>query len=68
MRLAELDDDTPLEYEDSEEASIGHIYAFRVKDVAAALIAAVMDLRFDLEQDPGKRDPAIRFHQGRIRR
>lgn len=55
-----LDDDTPLEYEGSEEASIGHTYRFRVKDEAAALIAAVKNLPFAMEQDIARRDATIR--------
>ena len=54
-----LDDDTRVHYEGSEEATIGNIYAFRVKDVAAALIAAVTGRRFELERDPTKRDATI---------
>jgi hypothetical protein len=54
-----LDDDTRVHYEGSEEATIGNIYAFRVKDVAAALIAAVTGRQFELERDPKKRDATI---------
>ena len=54
-----LDDGTRVHYEGSEEATIGNIYAFRVKDVAAALIAAVTGRSFALERDPKTRDATI---------
>jgi hypothetical protein len=54
-----LTDDSDLRYSGSKEATVGNSYGYRVKDVAAALIAELRGLRFPVHTDPRRRDVEI---------
>jgi hypothetical protein len=54
-----LDDNTPVIYEGSEEATVGASYGYRVKDLAAEFIARITGLPFPISTDPAARDAAI---------
>ena len=54
-----LDDDKRVYYEGSEEATLGHIYRYRVKDLAAFYIGKIRNIPLILGEDPGKRDEEI---------
>jgi hypothetical protein len=54
-----LDDARPVSYEGSQEATLGNSYGFRVKDLAASLIAGIRNMPFLSEKDPAARDNAI---------
>lgn len=55
-----LDDPRPVRYEGSKEATLGNNYRYRVKDLAASLIAGIRHLTFAPDLDPEQRDEAIR--------
>jgi len=55
----QLDDDTPVYYEGSEEATIGDTYAYRVKDLAAFYIHQISNTLCEPDEDPGRRDEQI---------
>lgn len=61
-----LDDDTPVIYEGSQEAMVGASYGYRVKDLAAQLIAGITGLPFPLSTDPSVRDVAITEQRRRL--
>jgi hypothetical protein len=48
-----------MPYEGSEEATIAGDHRLRVKDLAGALIAAIIGASFPDDPDPGIRDAAI---------
>lgn len=54
-----LDDSTGVRFEGSEEATLGNAFGYRVKDIAASLIAALRQLPFAIDHDPNRRDAAI---------
>lgn len=54
-----LDDDTRLAYGGSKEATVGNSYRYRVKDVAASLVARIRGLRHPTQIDPAARDTDI---------
>lgn len=54
-----LDDETAVGYEGSKEATIGNAYRFRVKDLAAMLVAKIMKRPFRANEDAHARDAAI---------
>jgi hypothetical protein len=54
-----LGDDRPIHYSGSEEATFGNSYRYRVKDIAAFLIASIRSLPFAVDRDPGVRDAEI---------
>ena len=54
-----LDDARPVTYGGSQEAAFGNSYRFRVKDIAAALIARIRALPFAAGTRPKARDAAI---------
>ncbi|HEX6372983.1 MAG TPA: hypothetical protein VF006_28935 [Longimicrobium sp.] len=54
-----LDDDTPVPYEGSEEAMEGRRFGFRVKDLAAHLLAAIAGVDLPVSEDPRARDAEI---------
>jgi hypothetical protein len=54
-----LADARPLPFAGSEEATLGHAAAWRVKDAAAVLIAAIEGRIFDATATPEARDAAI---------
>lgn len=54
-----LGDARPLRYAGSEEATLGNAAAWRVKDMAASLVAAIEGQRFDAGAPPALRDAAI---------
>lgn len=64
--LEALDDPQPMEYGGSRDASIGNSYAWRVKDQAASVLAAIRGERLDPDRDPGKRDKAIAALRTRV--
>jgi hypothetical protein len=55
-----LADDRAMVFGGSEEATIGNAAAWRIKDCAASLIAAITGRRFDAGAPPALRDPVIR--------
>jgi hypothetical protein len=54
-----LDDDDGLRYGGSKEATVGNSYGYRVKDVAASLIAALLGVPHRVQLAPGARDVDI---------
>jgi len=54
-----LDNDKRVYYEGSQEATLGHHYGYRVKDLAAYFIGKLTNIPFEPEEDPGRRDKAI---------
>jgi hypothetical protein len=54
-----LDDDRPLPYEGSEEATIASMHRLRYKDLAAGLLAAMRAVPFPDQADPARRDATI---------
>lgn len=54
-----LDDDRPVSYWGSKEATMGNSYEYRVKDIAASLIAALRRMRFEPDPSPAQRDKEI---------
>lgn len=61
-----LDDPTPLSYSGSKEATAGNSYAYRVKDVSASIIAALLRVPFAVHQDPRRRDVEIARLRSRL--
>ncbi len=57
--LDALDDATAMTYSGSREATVGNSYHWRVKDQAAALLAALRGEALVPDVDPKKRDKAI---------
>lgn len=55
-----LADHRRLTYAGSEEATVGNAAAWRVRDFAASMIAAISGARFDSGASPAARDAAIR--------
>ncbi len=66
--LEALDDPEPMAYGGSRDASIGNSYGWRVKDQAAALLAALRGERLDPDRDPRTRDKAIKALRARVRK
>ena len=62
--LDALEDERGLQFLGSREASVGNAYRWRVKDVAAALLAEISGEPFHPDRDPAARDGAI----GELRR
>ena len=54
-----LDNSSRVYYEGSKESTMGHAYQYRVKDIAAYLIAQIKDIPLDFDADPAQRDIAI---------
>lgn len=54
-----LDDDKRVYYEGSQEATVGHYYQYRVKDLAAYYISKIRGIPLELDKDPNKRDVEI---------
>ncbi|HUY95840.1 MAG TPA: hypothetical protein VMU71_11095 [Terracidiphilus sp.] len=54
-----LDDETPVQFSGSKDAAYGNSFAWRVKDIAASLIARMRPLSFSPDPDPAVRDRAI---------
>ncbi len=54
-----LDDDTELVYGGSEEATVGNDAGFRVQDMAASLLAALLGVGPGVPQDVGERDVTL---------
>jgi hypothetical protein len=54
-----LDDQTPLFYEGSEEATVGNAYNYRVKDLAALFISSTARLPYTVHPQPQERDAEI---------
>lgn len=54
-----LDDPTPVPYEGSQEAMQADRFGFRVKDLAAHLLAAITGTAIDFVEDPAARDAGI---------
>ena len=46
-------------YEGSQEATLGHHYGYRVKDLAAYFLGKIRNIHVELDEDPYKRDEAI---------
>jgi hypothetical protein len=61
-----LDDDTPVIYEGSKEATVAAGYGYRVKDLAAEFIARITGLSFPISTDPAARDAAIAEQRRRL--
>ena len=54
-----LENEKRVYYAGSEEATLGHHYGYRVKDLAAYYISKIRNIPLELDEDPGKRDEAI---------
>jgi hypothetical protein len=54
-----LGDARPMSYSGSRDATTGNRYDYRVKDIAASLIAAIRGERLIVDVDAAKRDRAI---------
>ena len=54
-----LDDERRVYFAGSQEATLGHHYRYRVKDLAAYYISKIRNIPLELDEDPGKRDEAI---------
>jgi hypothetical protein len=57
--VALLADDAEVLYAGSQEATDGNRYRYRVKDIAAELVARLLGLPYDVLLDPADRDTAI---------
>jgi hypothetical protein len=54
-----LDDDAPLRFSGSREATIGNAAGWRVKDAAASVLATILGTPFADDAEPAARDDAI---------
>ncbi|HKF48722.1 MAG TPA: hypothetical protein VKB38_15295 [Terracidiphilus sp.] len=54
-----LDDAAPVKFSGSREATYGNRFAWRVKDIAASLLARICGIPFNPVPDPSARDSAI---------
>lgn len=54
-----LDDDRRVYYEGSQEATLGHHYAYRIKDLAAYFLSKIANIPLALDADTSLRDEAI---------
>jgi hypothetical protein len=61
-----LDNERELRYSGSKDATIGNSYRYRVKDMAASLIAAVLGLPHATPLDPHERDADIELLRRRL--
>jgi hypothetical protein len=61
-----LDDATPIEYAGSREATFGNAYQFRVKDIAASLIAQIIGADVPTAIDARQRDREIEAIRNRL--
>jgi hypothetical protein len=57
--LALLDDPTEVLYGGSREATAGNRYQYRVKDLAASIVAALLGIEYAVAVDPPARDEQI---------
>jgi hypothetical protein len=57
--LPALGDDRPLMFSGSRTASVGNSYHWRVKDVAAQLLSALIGEPFHVDENANKRDASI---------
>jgi hypothetical protein len=55
-----FEDRQPVAYEGSQEATYGNSFQFRVKDIAASLVARIRKVPFVPDRNPAARDKAIR--------
>jgi hypothetical protein len=62
-----LDDATQVMYGGSKEATVGNSYRYRVKDVAASVVAAVLGIDYGVTDDPADRDERIERLRDRAR-
>jgi hypothetical protein len=56
---AALDDDAPLRFSGSREATIGNAAGWRVKDAAASVLATILGAPFAGDAAPAARDDGI---------
>lgn len=61
-----LDDEGDLRYSGSKEATVGNSYDYRVKDMAASLIAALLGVAYPVHLDPRDRDAEIDLLRQRL--
>jgi len=61
-----LDDDSEVEYGGSEEATVGNGYRYRVKDLAAELVASLLGAPYRIHLDPAARDTEIDMLRRRV--
>jgi hypothetical protein len=61
-----LDDATPIEYAGSREATFGNAYQFRVKDIAASLIARIIGADLPTAICASQRDREIEAIRNRV--
>jgi hypothetical protein len=54
-----LDDNSPIYYAGSKEATTGNSYGYRVRDLAAYYIGKIRGIPLEMEMDPRKRDVEI---------
>jgi hypothetical protein len=52
-------DEEPLMYIGSEDATEGNRYRYRVRDIAAELVAALLEIPYAVVEDPAERDRRI---------
>lgn len=54
-----LDNEKRVYYEGSQEATLGHHYGYRVKDLAAYYTSKIRNIPLELDEDASKRNEAI---------
>jgi hypothetical protein len=62
-----LGDGTQVLYGGSHEATVGNSYHYRVKDIAASLVAGILGIDYPMHTDPAVRDTEIERLRQRIR-
>jgi hypothetical protein len=61
-----LDDATSVSYSGSREATYGNSFGYRVRDVAAELIAGLIGVPYPVHTDPARRDAEIDLLRQRL--
>jgi hypothetical protein len=62
-----LGDDTPVLYGGSREATFGNSHHFRVKDIAASVVAQILGVPLPRQLEPSDRDAEIEALRTRLR-
>jgi hypothetical protein len=62
-----LDDDTPVTYSGSQEATLGNSYRFRVSDLALYFLREIRGEPLDVREEPAERDRQIRAMRAALR-
>lgn len=61
-----LDDEQRVYYAGSQEATLGNVYQYRVKDLAAFFISRIRGLPFEVRESPRERDAEIERLKGAL--